>query len=529
MRQILEVKPVHEEEQMKNRSRWSWVLPMLAIPLEACLAIGLVPSAIAATINLTFLQLNDVYEITPVEGGTRGGLARVATLRQQLLQQNPRTYTILAGDALSPSALGTAQVNGKPIAGAQMVAVMNAVGLNYATFGNHEFDLNEAQFRQRLKESRFIWLSSNVSDATGKSFAGVPRSVLFSVAGEPDSTGSRPVVRVGLIGLTLNSNQPEYVRYQDAIESAKAQVRALRGKADIIVAITHLALEQDQQLAQTVPEIDLILGGHEHENIQQWRGRDFTPIFKADANARTVYVHKLAYDTTTRKLTINSHLQPITDTLPDQSQTVQVVKQWLAKGFAGFRAKGFEPEQVVTTTRETLDGLEASVRNGATNLTDLIAKAMLAEVETADLAIFNGGSVRIDDTLPPGAITQYDIIRVLPFGGKVLAVEMPGSLLTRVLTQGQANRGTGGFLQTANVTQAQGGWLIAGNPIEADRLYRVAINDFLMTGREAGLDFLTLKQPGIRLIAEKRDIRLAVIEQLKAKSSKALNPLVLQK
>ncbi|MCP6769728.1 hypothetical protein NL529_33265, partial [Klebsiella pneumoniae] len=79
---------------------------------------------------------NDLYEITPISGGHEGGMARFATLRAQLLRQNRNTYTILAGDFLSPSVLGTALNNGQPIAGAQMVAMLNAVGLDYATFGN---------------------------------------------------------------------------------------------------------------------------------------------------------------------------------------------------------------------------------------------------------------------------------------------------------------------------------------------------------------------------------------------------------
>lgn len=132
--------------------RWSLVLQMLVLSIAS--------PAFAEVVDITLLHLNDVYEITPVEAGKRGGLARVATL-QQLLSQNPHTYTLLAGDAFSPSALGTARVNGHPLAGEQMVAVMNAVGFNYATFGNHEFDLSEAEFQQRLKESRFRWLSSN--------------------------------------------------------------------------------------------------------------------------------------------------------------------------------------------------------------------------------------------------------------------------------------------------------------------------------------------------------------------------------
>lgn len=470
--------------------------------------------ALAEIVNVTLLHLNDIYEITPVEGNTRGGLARVATIRQQLLRQNPRTYTILAGDAFSPSALGTAKVNGKSLAGQQMVAVMNAVGFNYATFGNHEFDISEEQFYQRLKESRFTWVSSNVFNKTGQPFPGVSQSQIINVKGDNGA-----VVRVGLIGVTLDANQPGYVTYRNPIQTAKEQARSLKGKVDILVAITHLSLAQDQQLAEAVPEIDLILGGHEHENIQQWRGRDFTPIFKADANARTVYIHNLLYDTQTRRLKIDSRIQPITDEIADEPQTAKVVNEWLEIGFKAFRASGFTPEEAIATTSVSLDGLESSVRNQSTNLTELIAQAMLSEVKDADLAIFNSGSIRIDDKIPPGAITQYDVIRILPFGGQVLAVEMDGNLIKRILEIGKANKGTGGYLQTGNVSLAPNSntWLINGQPINPNRTYLVAINDFLASGREIGLDFLNLQQPGIKLIGKKRDIRLAVIEQMKTK------------
>ncbi len=495
-----------------------WVILTVLLP---------VPASLAETINLTLLQLNDVYEITPVEGGSRGGLARVAMVRQQLLRQNPRTYTILAGDAFSPSALGTAQVNRQPLAGRQMVDVMNTVGFNYATFGNHEFDLPEEQFRQRLQESRFTWFSSNVLDAkTGRAFAGVPESVIFQVKGAQGN-----VIRVGLIGLTLASNPSPYVRYLDPIATAKAQAQALKGRVDILIAVTHLALNQDQQLIAAVPEINLVLGGHEHENIQQWRGRNFTPVFKADANARSVYIHDLAFDTVTRRLQINSRLQPITDAIPDDRPTAKVVQGWVDLGFQAFRAKGFQPEQVIATTPIPLDGLEESVRDRSTALTDLVAQAMLREVEGADLAVFNSGMIRIDDIVPIGPITQYDVIRILPFGGKVLAAEIRGDVLQRVLQQGQVNRGTGGYLQTANV-QWDGDrklWLIRGQPLQGNQTYRVAINDFLLSGREMGLDFLTPQLPGVRLLGEKRDVRVAVIDQLRSQKSEtpARKPLSL--
>ncbi|BAY64196.1 metallophosphoesterase [Calothrix brevissima NIES-22] len=486
------------------------------IVVQVLTTVALATPVMAEIVKINLLQLNDIYEITPVEGGTRGGLARVATLRQQLYQSNPRTYTVLAGDFLSPSALGTAKINGTPLAGQQMVAVMNAVGFDYVTFGNHEFDLPEKLFYQRLQESRFRWVSSNVSDSQGQPFKGVPRAIIFNVKGDRGA-----IVRVGLIGLTINSNPANYVSYTDPIETAKQQVKALKGKVDIIVALTHLSIESDRLLAETVPEIDIIIGGHEHENIQQWRGRDFTPIFKADANGRTVYLHQLSYDTIKKNLQINSQLIPITEKIPEEPKTATVVKNWVEKGYQAFRVNGFEPNQEIARLSFALDGLESSVRNKSTKLTDLIAAAMLKEVPDADLAIFNGGSIRIDDIIPPGVITQYDVIRILPFGGKVVAIEINGALLQKVLEQGKANKGNGGYLQTAKVTQDSnsGNWLINGKILDAKKIYKVATTEFLISGKEKGLDFLNLQQPGIKLITEKRDIRFTVIEQLKSQAN----------
>ena len=79
-------------------------------------------------ISLTFLQVNDVYEVAPLTGGQVGGMARIATLKKQLLAENPNTFTFMAGDFLSPSLLGTIKYEGQRIKGKQMVEVMNTVG-----------------------------------------------------------------------------------------------------------------------------------------------------------------------------------------------------------------------------------------------------------------------------------------------------------------------------------------------------------------------------------------------------------------
>ena len=467
-----------------------------------------------SVVTVTLVQLNDVYEITPIEGGRVGGLARVGGLLRRLEAENPHTYAVMAGDFFSPSALGTARVDGQRLNGQQMVAVLNVMGLDLATFGNHEFDIPEADFLARLGESRFRYVSGNVTDAAGGPFPNTDRHHVLRV---PSPYGP---VRVAFVGVTLGSNPKPYVRYGDPLATLRAQAAALADSADALVALTHLAIDDDVAAAVDVPGLDLLLGGHEHENILVRRGGDLTPLAKADANARTVFVHHLRLHPRRGLLGIDHELVPVTDATPEDAATAAEVARWVERGFAGFREAGFEPEAVVTTTPEALDGREASVRTTETALTALIAEAYFREAEAhggVDLALYNGGSIRVDDVLPPGPLTQYDVIRVLPFGGNVLTVELPGALLDSVLTQGVANRGSGGYLHHHGVTRADdGAWQVHGRPIDPAYTYRVGITDFLVTGLETGLAYLNAEtNPRVRIDATHGDVRQAVIDELR--------------
>ena len=459
-----------------------------------------------SAVALTILQLNDVYELTPVSGGAEGGLARVAAVRKQYLEKNPNTIMVLAGDLLNPSALSTATVDGERLAGRQVVDVMNVAGLDYATFGNHEFDLSEDAFRKRLSESKFTWFSSNVSDVAGNPFPDVPRSVVFSV-----DNGDGDEMRVGLIGVTAAANPAAYVSYRDPIESAEEQAAELRDKVDVLIAVTHLLVEDDIKLAQAVPEIDIIVGGHEHENIELYRGTDFTPILKADANARSMQVHEISYEDS--KLTHTSELRRVTSDDPDDPEVAKRVDRWVEAAFAGFRAQGFDPDRVITETSEDLDGREATVRNRPTKLAELIATGMVKAAGGAEVGLFNAGSIRIDDVIPAGDVTEYDVIRTLPFGGTIVGAQMRGFVLKQVLDTGRANAGIGGYLQTANVTFTDE-WLVNGAPLDPARTYSVAMIDFLVTGREFNLGFLTRENPGVTGFTEHGDIRTAFIAEL---------------
>ncbi|HYF32968.1 MAG TPA: bifunctional metallophosphatase/5'-nucleotidase [Chitinophagaceae bacterium] len=442
------------------------------------------------TVNL--LQLNDVYEISPIDKGKAGGMARVASLRKHLVGENPNTYTVLAGDFLFPSAIGTVRMKGKQIQGLQMVDVMNATGVDLVTFGNHEFDVRTDELLlERINKSSFDWISANVTDSNGKPFKQlrngdhqpIPGTKVLSFTDWDGTT-----VKIGIFGVTINSTVKPYVRYDSMLQAAEQAVNALKGKCDFIVALTHLAFEEDSLLAVHRPEIRLILGGHEH--VRSYDMVNKTYIAKADANARTVYVHSLLYDTRKKDLKITSVLQAIDDQIPEDPTVKNLVNTWndLANDYW---KKSYNPCQVIGEIAQPLDGTEAKVRFDTTNLTKMIARAVYdaAKKDAVDCSMYNSGSIRIDDYIDE-YVTQYDIIRTLPYGGKICVVSMKGSLIQQLLQISEAHPGNGCFLQYHKIEKIAGAWHINGKPLDNNKDYKVAITDFLVSGDQENMRFL---------------------------------------
>lgn len=499
------------------------------IALLAALAAGLAAGpARGESVRITLLHLNDVYELK-ARDKIPGGLARVASLRKTLLEHNPRrTFTVLAGDALSPSALGMVEVDGEKLAGRQMIAAFRAVGLDFATFGNHEFDLSLDQLLARLRESgvrqappppgaasRIYWFSDNVTDPADAPLPEATPGLVLHVRGDDGGT-----VRVGLLGLTTNANPKPYVKYRDPVVAARERVRQWRADraCDFIVAVTHLTIEEDERLALAVPEINLILGGHEHEHSYTYRpGLAHAPIAKADANVKTVYVHELTFDTMSRQLRIESRLEPILPEQPEDRDTASAIAIWNERGMKSFEAQyGYKPGAAVFTSPEPLEGRDELVRSVGTNLTKLVTASML-HASKADAAILNCGTIRLDDVLPAGEITYYDVHQILPYEGAVVTAKIPGALLKRILDQGEAIPQDGGFLQWANIAGSRAaGWTIGGKPLEATKPYVIAGTSYMLGGLEAKYAELNLgTNPAIRSRRTIADQREAFIDYLK--------------
>jgi 5'-nucleotidase / UDP-sugar diphosphatase len=401
---------------------------MLALLMAMTGCMGAAPPPIPLN-PVRFLSINDVYVADTMPDG-RGGLARVATVRHRLADAGPVLF-VLAGDVLSPS------VASKFFRGRQMVEALNAAKLDYATFGNHEFDFPLDTLSARIAESKFKWISSNCTLATGEPIAKVLPWDTVRVSGH----------KVGIFGLTLQGPYPDYVRCANPDTVAHRLIQTLTDeKADLIVAITHQTMAADRELLGREPRLDLILGGHEHEAQDSVTSNRH--VVKADANARsaqfvTVWGGKEKWSQATGLVSIDN-------ALPPDTATARVVKEWRDS-----LERQLGPVREVGHTSTVIEPSSTEARRQESLLGDLVTDAIRAGTG-ADVALLNAGTLRLDSRIDPGPVTNHQLEAMFPFADQTRIVTFPltGAGLRRVLEHGLSRGilGSGGFLQVSGIT-----------------------------------------------------------------------------
>lgn len=401
------------------------VLALAALSAVACTGL---PKAPAPTNPARFLSINDVYVADTLPDGN-GSLARLATLKQRIGAEGPVLF-VLAGDFLGPSLLS------RYYNGVQMVQALNAAGLDYATFGNHEFDVARDTLLARISESKFKWISTNCVQPDGTALPGVLPWDTLSMFGK----------RIGIFGLTMQGPYPAYVKCGPPDSAAVVALDSLAAlKADIIVAITHQTLAADVALLNREGQLDLILGGHEHEAHSVAVGSRY--VLKADANAvstqfMTIWGTKGEWREAPRLLDVKPNL-------PVDTAVQAVINRWQDSLRVRLGAN-----YVVGTVVQPIDGLDAPQRQQETELGDLVADAIRLGT-SADIGVINGGALRLNEILEPGPLWFYTIESIFLFADETRIVTVPvsGQRMREILENSvsDANYGGGGFLQVSGV------------------------------------------------------------------------------
>jgi 5'-nucleotidase len=449
------------------------------------------PGAPRAAAAFTILQINDVYSTVAVDGA--GGLARVATLKRQVAEAGGQPLLMLAGDFLSSSVASTI------FKGEQMVAALNAAGLDMATLGNHEFDFGVDVLLQRMHEARWQWVISNVLDRRTGRPIGEAAPYVVRTFGE---------LKVGVIGLCLTGDPItrdtlERIEILDPFTTAARYLDVLaRENVDVVVALTHLDYADDRALARRFPAIDVIVGGHEHIPITATVGQ--TLISKSGTDAR--HVARIDVGLPEPGL-VERHFElvPVTAAVPEDPHTAEVVEAFEGRLDAGL-------EVTVGRTAVPLDGIGTRLRTSETNLGNIVADAVRASVG-ADIGLVNGGGIRGDRVHPVGPLLRRAVVEIHPFGNLVCKVRVPGRVILEALEHGVARlpAPAGEFLQISGMTmRVEAGAppgarirdvRIGGAAIQLERAYTVALPNYLLLGGDgyhmfAGADVVVGPQSG---------------------------------
>lgn len=466
---------------------------------SSCLAMlaGLPRLARAETARITFILVNDIYQMNEEEGPDgkkRGGFPRLAAVvkaeRAKAEKSGGRAIFVHAGDTLSPSLLSGID------RGYHIIQLLNMIPPDVFVPGNHEFDFGKDVFLQRMKEAQFPLFAANMRNGDGSVLPGFKDRTIVDVDG----------VRIGLTGQAVTetpqvSNSGD-VRFSSLVASVREQTKTLRSEgADFTVAVVHAPRSDDLQLFYD-RAADLILTGHDHDLFVDYDGRTAIVESSHDAHYVTMIDLSIRVGMSDGRRVMSwfpkFRIVDTADVEPDPAVLAVV------RGYEAELAK--ELDVAIATTAVQLDSRTATMRTGEAAIGDLFSDAIRATTG-ADAALTNGGSIRGEKVYSPGsAITRRDILAELPFGNRVAVLRLDGTELRAALENGISRMPdpAGRFPQIsgmsfqADLSKPAGQRVlsvhIGKEPLDERKTYTLATNDFLARGSDGYTMFRDAKR-----------------------------------
>jgi 2',3'-cyclic-nucleotide 2'-phosphodiesterase (5'-nucleotidase family) len=260
--------------------------------------------------------------------------------------------------------------------------------------------------------------------------------------------------------------------------------------ADVIVALTHLFISEDLHLAEEVPEIDIILGGHDHDPIV-WYQKE-TLIMKTGQNAYFLGKIDLQIEVNEVLNKRDVKIFPSIEILVNKNHLPnQEIAQKVSEFDNYFSEIGAKPLACIETA---LDSRHGVIRGSESTMGNLILDALREEFQT-DAALMSGGIIRGDRYYPAGTAINYeDLMKELPFENENIVIEVSGSDILKVLETGVARAEylSGAFPQVSGIEfffnrgNSPGERIIEakikGYSIEPEKRYTLATNTFNQEG-----------------------------------------------
>jgi 2',3'-cyclic-nucleotide 2'-phosphodiesterase (5'-nucleotidase family) len=432
-----------------------------------------------ADVSFKLLLTNDIYEYK--------GYAGVAAVTAAARAESENVFLIHAGDTFSPSLLAGLDK------GQHIVDLINMIKPDFFTLGNHEFDFGPEVAFKHFANMDTTHLTANMTDANGNAIDGIGARSIVDL-GE---------IKLGFFGVTSEDAAVKSsvgdLKFSDALAAAEAQAAALKEEgADMIIAIAHTDISDDFALLR-MGVADIILSADDHNQMTFFDGN--TAMMESGEDGDVVMEMSVTTKKDDRGRTRWSHSIAIHN--PGDFAVPADVAAKVAELDGELDAK---LGTVIGKTSVELNTTRPFIRQQETTFGNMLADAMRAATG-ADVALTNGGGIRAKKVYAPGTeITSGDILAELPFGNKTIIIEQTGAQLVAALENGVSDHENvngrwphiSGMSMTVDLAAAPGARvsnvMVGGAPVDLNKTYSLATNDFLGRGGDGYSTFAGAKQ-----------------------------------
>ncbi|MEO9628902.1 MAG: bifunctional metallophosphatase/5'-nucleotidase [Sulfitobacter sp.] len=469
--------------------------------LTATAALALTSGMAAAEYNLTILHTNDFHDrFEPISkydgpcsaedntaGECFGGSARLMTAIAEARERAGNSILVDGGDQFQGTLFYT------QYKGTLAAEMMNQMGYDAMTVGNHEFDDGPEVLRGFMDAVEFPVLMSN-ADVSGEPLLAdkLAKSTVIEKGGE----------KIGLIGLTPEDTHElaspgDNVTFSDPVAAVQGEVDLLIAKGvNKIIVLSHSGYGVDQKVAAETKGVDVIVGGHTN-----------TLLSNTDERAEGPYPTMVGETAIVQAYAYGKFLGELNVTFDDEGNITKAEGEPLIMDAAvtedqptvdriAEAAKPLEEirNRVVAETAEAIDGERGNCRAQECSMGNLVADAMLDRVKDQgiDVAIANSGGLRA--SIDAGEVTMGEVLTVLPFQNTLSTFQVTGAQLIEALENGvsQLEEGAGRFPQVAGMSfafdpKAEAGSrisdvMVAGEPIDLEKTYGAVSNNYVRNG-----------------------------------------------
>lgn len=467
---------------------------------------GRTPNVSSLTINdvlkaknmkrVELVSFNDLHGNVQ-ESGKNVGIAKLASAIKERTSlngfSNYEAIPLAAGDLYQGTAISNLTK------GAPVNEFLKDIKIPASSVGNHEFDWGKDLIPKWAEEGNFDFLAANIIDKkTGKPVEWAKPYKIIDVDG----------VKIGLIGVTTPETAykttPANVAdltFQDPSISVQKYADKLRqeDKVNAVVVLSHLGATTDKNgktsgeavdLANKIKNVDAIIAAHDHQFTNaEVNG---VKIIEAGYNGRALSLLTFDFDNTGELVSLKAKLDLLyersSSIVPDETSK-EIVKKYEEK------LKPILNEKVADLDKD----LSHDRNEGLTPLGIVVSETM-RKISGVDIAITNGGGIRAP--LSKGVLTMGDLYTILPFDNTLVTMELKGSDIKAAIEHGimPENFGWGQFsgIKVWYDKDAEAGKRITsirladGTPLDMDKYYTVAVNDFMATGGD-GYNFTNAK------------------------------------